>query len=76
MFLSINDCISYVLKVTKFLDATTVGGMILGIGIFAWLVAARMRKPSGYLSEVPTLNTKTIAAKSEQSSTIERNQEV
>jgi hypothetical protein len=64
------------LKVAKFIDAATIGGTILGLGIFAWLVAARLRKPSGLSNSPPAFDTETVIAKSEQSSTTEWNREV
>lgn len=50
------------LKTARFLEATAIGSIILGAGIFTWLVAARMKRPSRLLAGNLVLNTVDVAA--------------
>lgn len=48
-------------KTAQFLQAMTVGSLILGAGIFAWLVSARLRGPSKITAGNLVLNTVDVA---------------
>lgn len=48
-------------KMDRFLEATTFGSILLGAGIFAWLVAARLGRPSKITASNLVLNTVDVA---------------